>query len=164
VRIPAPGAPLCRWRSGADILDVMPTDESILGFRNRWYGYGIRTARWVDLVPGLRIKLVSPPVFLATKLAAYAGRGGGDLLGSHDIEDIVSVVAFREEIVAETATEAVGMRRWIAARIREHLIDHPDAEDAVAGSLPDARVVADLIPQTQVRLEALAAPDPAGAG
>lgn len=30
----SPGAPLCRWRSAAGILDVMPTDETILGFGN----------------------------------------------------------------------------------------------------------------------------------
>jgi hypothetical protein len=152
----SPGAPLCRWRSEAGILDLMPTDETILGFSNPWYEHGIRTARPVTLASGLSIQVVSPPVFLATKLAAYAGRGGGDLLGSHDIEDVVSVVAFRPEIVADTAAEDGALRRWIAARIREHLIDHPDAEDAVAGNLPDARMVADLIPRTQARLEALA--------
>jgi len=31
------GAPLCRWKHGAVILDVMPLDEKILGFSNRWY-------------------------------------------------------------------------------------------------------------------------------
>lgn len=151
------GAPVCRWHSSAGLLDVMPTDEAILGFSNPWYEYAIRTARGVALVPDLSIRLVTPPVFLATKLAAYAGRGGGDLLGSHDIEDIVSVVAFRSEIVAETAAEAEGLRRWVAERIREYMIDDPDAEDAVVGNLPDARLAADLIPQTQARFAALAA-------
>ena len=31
------GALLCRWIVDDLILDVMPTDESILGFGNRWY-------------------------------------------------------------------------------------------------------------------------------
>ncbi len=31
------GAPTCRWRHGNLILDVLPTDERILGFSNRWY-------------------------------------------------------------------------------------------------------------------------------
>jgi hypothetical protein len=153
----SPGAPVCRWRSSAGLLDLMPTDEAILGFSNPWYEYGIRTARNVALAPDLSIRLITPPVFVATKLAAYAGRGGGDLMGSHDIEDIVSVVAFRPEIVAEIAAEVDGLRRWVAERIREHLIDNPDAEDAVVGNLPDARLVTDLIPQTQVRFAALAA-------
>ena len=33
----AEGAPICRWISGDQILDLMPTDTSILGFGNRWY-------------------------------------------------------------------------------------------------------------------------------
>lgn len=31
------GAPVCRWIRGTMILDVMPLDEEILGFSNRWY-------------------------------------------------------------------------------------------------------------------------------
>lgn len=134
----------------------MPTDEAILGFSNVWYEYGIRTARPVALPSGPIIRLITPPVFLATKLAAYAGRGAGDLVGSHDIEDIVNVVAFRPEIVAETAAESMELRRWLAERVREHLVDHPDAEDALAGNLPDARRVPELVSWTQARFAALA--------
>jgi hypothetical protein len=32
----AEGAPICRWRQKNTILDVMPLDEKILGFSNRW--------------------------------------------------------------------------------------------------------------------------------
>src|SRR5277367_5372031 len=31
------GAPICRWLVDQMKLDVMPTDETILGFSNRWY-------------------------------------------------------------------------------------------------------------------------------
>lgn len=153
----SPGSPLCRWRSGADILDVMPTDESILGFCNAWYSYGIRTARQREIAPGLRIHLLTAPVFIATKLEAYEGRGGGDLRGSHDIEDVVSVIAFRPEIVEELGMEEEGLRRWVGARIRQHLLKHPDAEDALAANLPYARMLPALIPETRARLRALAA-------
>lgn len=135
----SPGAPLCRWVSPAGILDVMPTDEAILGFGNPWYEHGIRTAQKIELAAGLSILRVTPPVFLATKLAAYERRGESDLRGSHDIEDIVNVVAYRPEIVAEVAAEDPELQRWIDQRIRQHLIDDPEAEDAVAGNLPDAR-------------------------
>lgn len=30
-------APICRWTSDGILLDVMPTDETLLGFGNRWY-------------------------------------------------------------------------------------------------------------------------------
>lgn len=31
------GAPLCRWVHHELVLDVMPLNEDILGFSNRWY-------------------------------------------------------------------------------------------------------------------------------
>lgn len=149
-------APLCRWRSDEGVLDVMPTDERILGFSNPWYEYGIGTARWLSPVPGLEIQVVTPPVFLATKVAAYEGRGADDLLGSHDIEDIVSVVAFRPEIVKEVAEEKVELREWLSHRIGKHLVLNPDAETAVVGNIPDARLAPALIGDTLARLKAIA--------
>ena len=35
----APDAPICRWRLGAVQVDLMPTDEAVLGFSNRWYPF-----------------------------------------------------------------------------------------------------------------------------
>ena len=38
------GAPLCRWVHQGTILDVMPLDEKILGFSNRWYRAALEAA------------------------------------------------------------------------------------------------------------------------
>ena len=38
------GAPICRWRQKKTILDVMPLDEKILGFSNRWYKPAMESA------------------------------------------------------------------------------------------------------------------------
>jgi len=35
------GAPLCRWQYEGLNIDVMPCDESVLEFSNRWYKPGI---------------------------------------------------------------------------------------------------------------------------
>ena len=152
----SPEAPLCRWTSDGGILDVMPVDEDILGFSNPWYERALGTANWVDLPQGLRIRVVSPPMFIATKLAAFEGRGEGDLLGSHDIEDIVVVIAYRDELVLEVGAEPAESRAWIQERIRRHLIDHPDSEYAITGSLPGAQVVPGLVPRVLARVQALA--------
>lgn len=37
-------APLCRWVNHGTILDVMPLDEAILGFSNRWYFEAMQAA------------------------------------------------------------------------------------------------------------------------
>ena len=39
------GTPICRWVHGDVILDLMPTDASILGFSNRWYGGALENAQ-----------------------------------------------------------------------------------------------------------------------
>jgi hypothetical protein len=100
----SPDAPVCRWIVGGCMLDVMPTDEDVLGFGNRWYHLAVRTAESVRLPSGRTIRLIAPPVFLATKLEAFHGRGGGDFLASHDLEDIAVVVDGRPGLVNEVAT------------------------------------------------------------
>src|SRR6266567_8878956 len=50
------GAPLCRWQQGDVKLDVMPLDEKILGFSNRWYVSAMATAQAHELEPDLRIR------------------------------------------------------------------------------------------------------------
>jgi hypothetical protein len=77
------GAPTCRWRSGDLPIDVMPTDERILGFSNRWYTPANVSAENIEIV-GLRIRLITPIYFLATKLEAFRGRGNNDYRRSHD--------------------------------------------------------------------------------
>ncbi len=132
-----PGAPLCRWRQHELVLDVMPTDEQVLGFSNRWHPAALATA---DLrrVAGLDVRLVTPVYFLATKLEAFRGRGAGDVSASHDLEDIVTVVDGRPQIVEEVAAAAADVRGYIASQI-EALMDNPDFIDALPGFLlPDA--------------------------
>lgn len=95
---------ICRMRLGELIVDFMPDDERILGFSNRWYAQGIETAVSHPLTGELEIKHLTAPLFIATKLEAYRGRGGDDPLGSHDLEDVVIVVDGREELLAEVQT------------------------------------------------------------
>ena len=94
-------APLCRWRQKRIILDVMPLDEKILGFSNRWYRPAMEFAEERELEPKLSIRVVSAVYFCATKLEAFVGRGKGDYLSSHDLEDLVAVIDGRAEIVEE---------------------------------------------------------------
>src|SRR5258708_1033706 len=49
-------APLCRWVHQGTILDVMPLDEKILGFSNRWYRAAMETAIRQRLLDDLEIR------------------------------------------------------------------------------------------------------------
>lgn len=131
------GAPLCRWRQGNVIVDVMPTDASVLGFSNRWYPMAIDTAQHLDIA-GHRVRIVTPALFIATKLEAFHGRGGNDVFASHDLEDIITVVDGRPEIVDDVVTADPEVRAYISAEIGS-LLKNPDFTEALAGFLlPDA--------------------------
>jgi len=84
--------PICRWRYSGILVDIMPTDEAVLGFSNRWYPDGMAHAEKRTLPDGQEIAIFSLPYFLASKIEAFAGRGKNDFYGSQDIEDIVTVI------------------------------------------------------------------------
>jgi len=102
---------ICRWRHRASgvLFDLMPVDASVLGFTNRWYADAVRTAERVSLGDGLDIRVVTAPAFVATKLEAFVGRGRGDFLSSHDLEDILNIVDGRSELVDELADVSGGL-------------------------------------------------------
>jgi hypothetical protein len=107
------GGVICRWRSGELLLDVMPTDERVLGFANRWYAPALSAARVVELSTG-RIRLIRSEYFLATKLDAFHGRGEDDIVGSHDLEDAIAVIDGRAEVTTEVRTAAADVRHYLA--------------------------------------------------
>jgi len=115
------GAPLCRWLNGDTRLDVMPLDENILGFSNRWYEAALGSAQEHELEPDLYIKAVSAPYFCATKIEAFRGRGAGDYRSSRDIEDLIAVVDGRAELVNELRSAPDDVRSYIAAAISQML-------------------------------------------
>lgn len=70
----SPEAPICRWVLQGVALDLMPSQPGILGFHNRWYPLAIETATQIKL-SGMDIRLITAPVFVATKFEAFHGRG-----------------------------------------------------------------------------------------
>jgi len=131
------GAPFYRWVINSMKLDVMPIDEKILGFTNRWYRAGMSTAKEIEFEPGLCIRVITATYFVATKLEAFKGRGRGDYTRSHDLEDLLAVLDGREEIVEEIS-HADGVRPFIAKEFQT-LLETQAFRDALPGYLlPDA--------------------------
>ena len=121
----SPDAPVCRWRLGEVEVDLMPTDERILGFSNRWYSLANASATPVLLPSGRQIRLISAPFFLATKLEAFATRGKGDIMSSHDFEDIINVIDGRPDVASEVAAAGEELMAYLASRFGE-IVHHPD--------------------------------------
>jgi len=111
------GAPPYRWHINNLMLDVMPTDERILGFSNRWYRPAMHASQNMEIADGLSIRMISPPYFVATKLEAFFGRGRGDYLASADLEDFLAMVDGRQELTAEIAAAAPDLRRYLSEKI-----------------------------------------------
>lgn len=138
-----PEAPICRWRIGSVAVDVMPTLEEILGFSNRWYPLALTTAQRIALPSGRPIRLLTAPVFLATKLEAFDGRGKGDFLFSHDLEDLLAVIDGRASLLEECRTSPAELRTYLATR---------DFVDALSGHLPGDAASQERLPELQDKL------------
>lgn len=134
------GAPLCRWCQQTTTLDVMPLDEKILGFKNTWYGPAMETADERELESGLKILMVSPAYFCASKLEAFGDRGKNDYAGSLDLEDLIAVVDGRAELVGEIQAARSDVRSYLAKNIAK-LLGTRGFEDALPGHLAPARRV-----------------------
>ncbi|HSH45339.1 MAG TPA: hypothetical protein VK966_05765 [Longimicrobiales bacterium] len=151
------GAPICRWRNASgDILDVMPVDAAILGFSNEWYPAAVAGAEEYQLHQDLVIRIPTPGVFLATKLAAYRSRGSDDILLSHDLEDIITLVAGRSEILDELRHGPEDLRVWVVKAMR-NLLTEADFSYALQGALPDAARLPGYRQTVRARFEAIAA-------
>lgn len=152
------GAPICRWVTpqGGYRLDVMPTQGDVLGFSNQWYDLALELAGPFELAPGLEIRLPPAPVYIATKWDAFHDRGGGDYLGSHDLEDLISVVAGRDEMAGEVLDMPDHLRAYIAEFAHEFL-SHSEMSYALQGALPDSVQIPELISEVTQRFEGLAA-------
>lgn len=131
------GAPICRWKQATTTLDVMPLDERILGFSNRWYKPAMDSAQERDLETKLRIRVVTAVYFCATKLEAFRKRGQNDFLASHDLEDFIAVIDGRPELVSEVRAASEDVRAYIASEIGK-LLGTRAFVDALPGYLlPD---------------------------
>jgi hypothetical protein len=90
------------------------------------------------LTADLEIRVVTAPYFIATKLEAFKGRGKGDFFGSHDLEDLVSVVDGRDTLATEIRAESAALRAYVQAQIKR-LLATSGLLDALPGYLlPDA--------------------------
>lgn len=123
--------PICAMQLNELRVDIMPDDESILGFSNRWYKKAMQNAIDYRLSEDITIKLVSPDYFVATKLEAWLGRGKGDALTSRDIEDIINLIDGREELIDELSNTADAVKAFISEQF-SRLLEDSNFEYAVS--------------------------------
>lgn len=125
---------LCRWQIGKFDVDIMPIDGRILGFSNRWYPQAVQTASQFILPNREAIKLITAPLFVATKLEAFHDRGKGDYGVSHDMEDILTVIDGRPEFADELNAASPQISEYLKDEI-ETLLSDQDFVDKISWHL-----------------------------
>lgn len=151
----SPDAPICRWRYRELEVDLMPADPNILGFSNRWYPLALVTATEFRLPGGNDIRLIAAPVFIGTKFEAHANRGGGDLLASHDLEDIINIVDGRPTLLEEISGTPEELRAYLREQCSQ-LLAAPNFSDYLPGLIAPGEDLAERAQIVAERLQAIA--------
>lgn len=147
-------APICRWRIGALKIDIMPMEKSVLGFANRWYPLAVETAQPFVLPSGRVIKLIIAPVFLATKLEAFADRGKGDFLFSHDLGDMIAIVDGRDSLLEECKQAAPELKSYLQLKFAD-LMSNAAFRQALSGHLSPDIASQSRLPMLESKLNEL---------
>lgn len=128
-----------RWIGPSGIpFDLVPAGEHLGGSGNPWDVIAIETAIEATIGGGITIRHVSAPAFLAQKWAAHHDRGREDPLGSHDLEDILALLASRPAILVEIAATPPELQAYLAGQAKGLLAD-PSADDLLAAHLNHAQ-------------------------
>ncbi len=129
------GAPICRWIYKDIKVDVMPTDEDILGFSNRWYEEGIEMKIRKTLPDGTEVFVFPPEYYLAAKFEAHNARGGNDLRQSHDFEDIIYILDNCPDILENIRGSNPSAKMYLKKEC-QNLLENPNITEGIESALP----------------------------
>jgi len=139
----AEGAPACRWLADGVKVDIMPMRDPA-SLQNPWFEIAVHTAQPVT-VRDQTLLVVTAPCLLAMKILAFNNRGREDFMGSHDLEDALTLVDGRAALVDEVALADPTVnkyvrgeltRYWADTRFRESLPGHLLSDVASQRRLP----------------------------
>ena len=125
---------VCRFTVQGITVDVMPIEESILGFSNRWYEEGFQEAVPFRLDEDYTVRIFSAPYFIASKIEAFKGRGRQDGRTSHDFEDIVYVLNHRSTIWDEMEAAPASVRGYLKHEVHA-LVVRPYLKEWIGANL-----------------------------
>lgn len=128
-------APICRYICKGIKVDFIPTEEKILGFKNKWYAEGFDHAVDFEFEDGFIIKIFPPEYFLASKIDAFWDRGRKDMRLSTDFEDVVFMFNSRKELLSEIKNSSANVLKYIIEKMN-YFISHQDIEEGIIAVLP----------------------------
>lgn len=111
------GAPLCRLVYDEIRVDFVATHDTGVGPTNPWYAEAVARASMYSVAPGVEVRVIRPIYFVATKLEAFRGRGRGDYEASHDLEDLLAVLAGLPALREAIGASDSGVGREVRAEL-----------------------------------------------
>jgi predicted nucleotidyltransferase len=109
---------ICRYNIQGLIVDVMPTQSKSLGFSNKWYQPAFEHSVLYKLGDE-KIRIFSPPFFIASKLEAFLQRGKNDGRTSADFEDIIFLLENRSTIWEELNNAETTLSTYLKETFRK---------------------------------------------
>ncbi len=143
------------WSRAGDALDLVPCGEHPGGTGQEWDREAIASGTVVDLGDGVAVKIASAPVFLALKWAAYNDRGADDPFASHDLEDILALIAARGSVLDELEAASWRVGEYVASQARS-LLENDRFDDLLAANLNNAQDAAQTIEVVRERVRKIA--------
>ncbi len=129
-------APLCRWIFDNIKVDILSIKDKFSGMNMKWLKETVDEPLEINM-NGTVFKVASPSCFIAMKLEAFKDRGRGDYWGSRDIEDVITVVDGRPDIVEEVKKADSKVIEFIGATVLE-LLQSNEFVASISGHLmPD---------------------------
>lgn len=126
---------MCRYKYHDIVIDIMPTDEHILGFTNIWYKEGLQNSISYDLEDNLMIQIFTLPYFLGSKFEALkSDRHGKDYRYNSDFEDIIYIFDNRINIKNELIESENEVKIYLQKEISE-LLKRPYIEEEISSNL-----------------------------
>ncbi|HKS06880.1 MAG TPA: hypothetical protein VJR92_11240 [Gemmatimonadaceae bacterium] len=146
-----------RWVAPSGIIfDLVPAGDHLGASGQRWDRLTLKTAVTLQLRRKVTVRHASAAAFLALKFAAFHDRGAADPAASHDLEDIVCLIASRSTIVEDVASTRAEIAQYVGAECRA-LVAHAYYDDLLAGNLNHAFNPRSTIALVQDRLAKLSA-------
>ncbi len=132
-----------RWIApdGGGPFDLVPVGGHPGGTGAVADAYAVESAVRIDLgeqdgnLPCV-VRHASAVAFLMLKWAAYGDRGRNEPYDSHDLEDIIAVMASRPSVVIEGRAAPREVRLFLAEHCQEFLADADMADELLAAHLP----------------------------
>ena len=115
---------VCRYKIHGIVVDIMPTDDPSIGFNSKWYPEGFQKAIDYAIDADNKVKILTAPYFIATKLEAFNDRGKRDGRTSHDFEDIIYVLENRSSVWEEMNILEGEIKEYLQAEFTK-LLNNP---------------------------------------